>query len=59
MLSWALTFFLIAIIAAALGFGGLAGAATGIAKILFVVFLIAFVASLVIGGRGGRRTPLA
>lgn len=35
MLGWALFFFIIAIIAAALGFGGIAGAAVGIAKILF------------------------
>lgn len=52
MLSWALTFLIIALIAAALGFGGIAGAATGIAKILFFVFLIAFVISLVAGRRG-------
>jgi hypothetical protein len=32
MLGWALTFLVIALIAAALGFGGVAGAATGIAK---------------------------
>ena len=46
MLSWAITFLIIAIIAAVLGFGGIAGTATGIAKILFVVFLVLFVASL-------------
>ena len=33
MLSWAITFLIIAIIAAVLGFGGIAGTATGIAKI--------------------------
>lgn len=33
MLSWAITFLIIAIVAAVLGFGGIAGAATGIAKI--------------------------
>lgn len=47
MLSWALTFLVIALIAAALGFGGVAGAATGIAKLLFFVFLILFAISLV------------
>jgi uncharacterized membrane protein YtjA (UPF0391 family) len=46
MLSWALTFLIIALIAAALGFGGIAGTATGIAKILFFVFLVLFVISL-------------
>ena len=36
MLSWAITFLIIAIIAAVLGFGGIAGTATGIAKIVAV-----------------------
>lgn len=35
MLRWTITFVIIAIIAAVLGFGGIAGAASGIAKILF------------------------
>ncbi|HDZ57746.1 MAG TPA: DUF1328 domain-containing protein [Pseudomonas xinjiangensis] len=51
MLSWAITFLVIAIIAAVLGFGGIVGAATGIAKILFVVFLMLFVVSFVVGRR--------
>lgn len=50
MLGWAITFLVIALIAAALGFGGVAGAATGIAKILFFVFLVLFIVSLVFGG---------
>jgi uncharacterized membrane protein YtjA (UPF0391 family) len=50
MLSWALTFLVIALIAAALGFGGIAGTATSIAKILFFVFLVLFVISLLAGG---------
>ena len=49
MLGWAITFLVIALIAAALGFGGVAGAATGIAKILFFVFLVLFVVSLIFG----------
>ncbi len=53
MLSWAITFLIIALIAAVLGFGGIAGTAVGIAKILFVVFLVLFVVALVLG----RRTP--
>lgn len=53
MLSWAITFLIIAIVAAVLDFGGIAGAATGIAKILFIVFLVLFVASFFFGrGRG-------
>lgn len=45
MLSWALTFFVLAIIAGVLGFTGIASATAGIAKLLFVVFLVLFVAS--------------
>ena len=55
LLSWAITFLIIAIIAAVLGFGGIAGTATGIAKVLFVIFLVLFVVSLIFGrGRGPR-----
>lgn len=53
MLSWAITFLIIALIAAILGFGGIAGTAVGIAKILFFVFLALFIISLIFG----RRTP--
>lgn len=55
MLHYAIVFLIVALIAAALGFGGIAGAATGIAKLLFFVFIILFVASLVFGGL--RRPP--
>lgn len=47
MLRWAVIFFVVAIIAAVFGFGGIAGAATDIARILFFVFLILFAVSLV------------
>lgn len=50
MLYWAAVFFIIAIIAAVFGFGGVYVAAAGIAKILFFVFLVLFVISLVAGG---------
>ncbi len=53
MLSWAVTFLVIALIAGVLGFGDIAGAAVGIAKILFVVFLVLFVIFLIMG----RRPP--
>ena len=53
MLGWALTFFIIAIIAGLLGFTNIAGAAIGIAKILFFIFLVLFVIFLVMG----RRKP--
>ncbi|NNU17252.1 DUF1328 domain-containing protein [Parvularcula sp. ZS-1/3] len=48
MLGWALTFFIVALIAAALGFGGVAGAASSIAVILFWVFLALFAVSLIL-----------
>ncbi len=53
MLSWALTFLIIALIAGVLGFGGLAGSAVWIAHLLFGVFLILFLISLIFG----RRPP--
>lgn len=49
MLSWSVTFLIIALIAAALGFGGIAGTAVGIAKVLFFVFIVLFVVSLIFG----------
>jgi uncharacterized membrane protein YtjA (UPF0391 family) len=54
MLSWAVFFLVIALIAAVLGFGGIAGTAVGIAKLLFFVFLIIFVISLIMGVTRGR-----
>ena len=51
MLSWAVTFLIIALIAGVLDFGGIAGTATGIAKFLFVLFLVLFVVSLIFGRR--------
>jgi uncharacterized membrane protein YtjA (UPF0391 family) len=55
MLRWALIFFVIAIVAAIFGFTGIYAAASGIARILFVLFLILFIISLVTGYSGGRR----
>jgi uncharacterized membrane protein YtjA (UPF0391 family) len=49
MLRWALAFFIIALIAAVFGFGGIALAAAGIAKILFFIFLVLFFVALVSG----------
>ena len=57
MLYWALMFFIIALIAAVFGFGGIATTAAGIAKILFFLFLVLFVVSLLFGlFRGPSRT---
>lgn len=49
MLQAAAVFFIIAIIAAVFGFGGIAVGATEIAKILFFIFLIVFIVSLIMG----------
>jgi uncharacterized membrane protein YtjA (UPF0391 family) len=54
MLGWALTFLVIALIAALLGFGGIAGTAVGIAKIIFFVAIILFLISAVTGALRGR-----
>lgn len=53
MLSWALTFLVVALIAAVFGFTGIADSAAGIAQVLFFVFLVLFLFSLVFG----RRVP--
>lgn len=51
MLSWAVTFLVVALIAAVLGFSGIAGAATNIAWILFVVGIIVAAVLFVTGRR--------
>ena len=53
MINWAIPFLVIALIAAALGFGGIAGTAVGLAKILFFVFIVLFIIAFVMG----RKTP--
>ena len=51
MLKWAAIFFVIAIIAAMFGFGGIASGAAGIAKVLFFIFVVGFLITLVVGLR--------
>ncbi|HTO82081.1 MAG TPA: DUF1328 domain-containing protein [Methylomirabilota bacterium] len=48
MLYWTLMFLIVALIAGALGFGGIASASAGIARILFFLFLIGFVVTLLL-----------
>jgi uncharacterized membrane protein YtjA (UPF0391 family) len=55
MLYYAALFFVIALVAALFGFGGIAAGAAEIAKILFFVFLVLFVVSLIAGTL--RRGP--
>jgi uncharacterized membrane protein YtjA (UPF0391 family) len=50
MLKWSITFLVIALVAALFGFTGIAGAAIGIAKVLFFVFLALFLVTLIAGG---------
>ena len=54
MLYWAAVFFVIALVAALFGFGGIAAGAVEIAKILFFVFVIIFAVTLVLGLLGRR-----
>ena len=57
MLYWSAVFFVIALVAAFFGFGNLSDAAGDIAKILFFVFVVLFVISIVAGlFRRGRRS---
>jgi uncharacterized membrane protein YtjA (UPF0391 family) len=54
MLGWAITFLVIALIAALLGFGGIAGVAIEAAKIVFFVAVVLFLISAVIALVRGR-----
>lgn len=56
MFSWAIAFLIIALIAAALGFGGIAGIAIELAKIVFYVAIVLFLIAAVVG-IARRRTP--
>ena len=57
MLYWMLVFFLIAIVAAVFGFGGIAAGAAAIAQVLFWIFLVVFIASVIIAlARRGKQT---
>lgn len=56
MLYWAMIFLILAIIAAIFGFGAIAAAGIAMAKILFWVFLVLFIISLIAGW--GRPRPV-
>ena len=55
MLSWVVTFLIIALIAGLLGFGGIAGTSIEIAKVIFVIAVILFLVSAVLGVVRGKR----
>ncbi|WP_210527172.1 DUF1328 domain-containing protein [Rubellimicrobium arenae] len=54
MLGWAVTFLVIALIAALFGFGGIASASAGIAQIIFFVFIALFVIAMIMRAVRGR-----
>jgi uncharacterized membrane protein YtjA (UPF0391 family) len=54
MLSWVVTFLVIALIAGILGFGGIAGVSIEIAKTIFFIAVILFIVSAVVGLARGR-----
>ena len=56
MLTWAAAFFIIAIIAAVFGFGGIATGASEAAQICFFFFLVIFLVTLIWGLVTGRRS---
>lgn len=58
MLNWAVSFLVVAIIAAVFGFGGIAATAVDMARIVFFIFLILFLVSMVVGLITGRRPKL-
>lgn len=55
MLNWIITFFIMAVLAAILGFGGLAADFAGIARFLAFIFVVLFVASLIYSMVTGKR----
>jgi uncharacterized membrane protein YtjA (UPF0391 family) len=59
MLNLVVTLLIIALIAAVLGFGAIAGAAVEIAKVIFFIAILLFLIAVVMGaiGRGGRYAP--
>jgi uncharacterized membrane protein YtjA (UPF0391 family) len=54
MLSWVVTFLVVALIAGVLGFGGIAGASVEIAKAIFFIAVVLFLISAVVGLVRGR-----
>lgn len=58
MLRYAIIFLVIALIAGALGFGGIAAGAVEIARILFFVFIALFILAAVMHALKGRAPPV-
>lgn len=58
MIGWALTFLVVALVAALFGFGGIAGSAIEIAKLIFFVAIVLFAISAVVGLLRGRSPTI-
>ncbi len=58
MLNYVITFFILAVLSAFFGFGGLAADFAGIAKFLALIFVVLFVASLVYSIMTGRKADM-
>jgi uncharacterized membrane protein YtjA (UPF0391 family) len=59
MFGWAIFFLLVALVAGALGFGGIASTSAGFATTIFYIAIILFVVSLIYGLLTGRRPPIS
>ena len=57
MINWIITFFILAILAAFFGFGGMAASFASVAKLLTAIFVVLFLGSLVYSLISGRRPP--
>lgn len=57
LLYWAVVFLVLAIVAAIFGFGAIASAGIGVAKVLFWIFVVLFILSLIAGWRRPGVTP--
>ena len=58
MIGWAITCLVVALVAALLGFGGVAGTAVEAAKLVFFVAIALFLISAVMGAVRGRSPRL-
>ena len=55
MLGWVVTFLIIGLVAAVLGFGGIAGTSFAIAKLIFFVAIVLLLISIIFGA---MRRPI-
>ena len=57
MIGWVIFFLIVALVAAVLGFGGIAGVAVEFAKLVFFIAIVLFIVSLIYAVVTGRRPP--